>query len=74
MIISETLAIVAVAIQFVLPSEIAISLTIPHRTIGLPLRWVAPLLLIAIAGALSLVALFNMYWRLAHMPIAAVGQ
>ncbi len=74
MIISETLAIVAVAIQFVLPSEIAVSLTIPHRTIALPIRWIVPLGLIAIAGALSLAALFNMFWRLAHMPISVVGQ
>ena len=74
MLVAETLAVVAVAIQFLLPTETAIAVTIAHKSLGLPIRWVVPLLLIAMAGALSLVALCAMYWRLAHVPIAAAGQ
>jgi hypothetical protein len=74
MLVAEILAVVAVAIQFLLPSETAIAITIAHKSLGLPVRWVVPLLLIAIAGALSFVALLAMYWRLAHVPITAAGQ
>ena len=70
MLVAETLAIVAVAIQFLLPSEAAIAVTVAHKSLGLPVRWVVPLLLIATAGALSLVALLAMYWRLAQVPIS----
>jgi hypothetical protein len=73
MLISETLAVVAVATQFFLPTGMGISLTRAHRSVGLPVRWVVPLVLISVAGALSLTALFNMYWRLAHVPLAT-GQ
>lgn len=73
MLISETLAVVAVAVQFFLPTGVGISLHVAHREIVLPVRWVVPLLLISVAGALSLTALFNMYWRLAHVPLAT-GQ
>ncbi len=73
MLISETLAVVAVATQFFLPRGMGISLTLAHRGIALPVRWVVPLLLISVAGAVSLAALFNMYWRLAHVPLAT-GQ
>jgi hypothetical protein len=74
MLISETLAVISVAVQFLLPTGTAISVTIGHRSLGLPIRWVVPLLLIAVAGALSLVALVAMYWRLAHVSISAAGQ
>ena len=50
-----------------------ISLHVAHKAIGLPVRWVVPLLIISVAGALSLAALFNMYWRLAHVQLAT-GQ
>jgi hypothetical protein len=74
MLIAETLAVISVAVQFLLPTETAIAVHIGHRSLGLPIRWVVPLLLIAIAGALSLVALVAMYWRLAQVPISAAGQ
>ena len=74
MLVAETLAVFAVAVQFVLPLEIGISITIGHRGLGLPIRWVLPLTLISIAGALSVVALVSMYWRLAHVPLRAPGQ
>jgi hypothetical protein len=73
MVISETLAVVAVLTQFFLPTGMGISLHLAHRAIVLPVRWVVPLLLISVAGATSLTALFNMYWRLAHVPLAT-GQ
>lgn len=66
MLVAETLAVVAVAIQFLLPRETVIAVTIAQKGLGLPIRWVVPLLLIAMAGALSLIALLMMYWRLAH--------
>jgi hypothetical protein len=74
MLAAEILAVVAVAIQFLLPTETAIAITIAHKSLGLPIRWVVPLLLLAVAGALSLVALLTMYWRLAHIPLKAAGQ
>jgi hypothetical protein len=73
MLISETLAVFAVATQFFLPLGVGISLTFANRLIALPAHWVVPLLLISVAGALSLAALFSMYWRLAHVPLPA-GQ
>jgi hypothetical protein len=74
MIVSETMAVVAVAIQFVLPHEVELTLMTPHRAIALPIRWIVPLLMISLAGVLSLAAVFSMYWRLAHVPISGVGQ
>jgi hypothetical protein len=73
MLISETLAVVAVAAQFFLPERTGIGLTLAHRTVALPVRWVVPLLVISVAGVLGLTALFNTYWRLAHIPLSA-GQ
>ena len=74
MLVAEILAVVAVAIQFLLPSEAAIVVTIAHKGFALPIRWVVPLLLITIAGALSLTALLAMYWRLAHVAIVTTGR
>ena len=74
MFVAETLAVLAVAIQFLLRRETAVAITIAQKSLGLPLRWVVPLLLIALAGALSLIALLAMYWRLAQVPIATAGQ
>ena len=70
MLIAEVLAIVSVGVQFFLPTETAIVVTIGQGSLGLPVRWVVPLLLIAIAGALSFTALFAMYWGLAHLSSA----
>jgi hypothetical protein len=74
MLVAEILAVTAVAVQFLLPGEVGISLHIGHKVLGLPIRWVVPLLLISLAGALSMVALFALYWRLAHVSIPAAGQ
>jgi hypothetical protein len=73
MLVAETLAVISVAVQFLLPTETAIAVTIGQRSLGLPIRWVVPLVLIAVAGTLSLVALVTLYWRLAHVAISA-GQ
>ena len=74
MLVAEVLAVTAVAVQFLLPTEVGITLHVGHKALGLPIRWVAPLLLISLAGALSVFALFALYWRLANIPIPAEGQ
>jgi hypothetical protein len=74
MLIAEILAVTTVAVQFVLPSETGITIHIGHKLLGLPIRWVVPLLLISLAGALSVVALCTLYWRLANVTIPAAGQ
>ena len=73
--VAEILAVTAVGVQFLLPAEIGISIHIGHKVLALPIRWVVPLMLISLAGALSVAALFTLvYWRLAHVPISAAGQ
>ena len=72
MFAAEILAVTAVALQFFLPSEMGITIHVGHKVLGLPIRWVAPLLLISLAGALSFSALLAMYWRLGHIPV--LGQ
>lgn len=73
MLVAEILAVVAVASQFILP-PLDISISIGDKGLALPARWVVPLMLIAMAGALSLTALLTMYWRLAHVAIRTIGQ
>jgi hypothetical protein len=70
--VTEILAVVGVAVQFLLPREAAIDGMIAHRGLFLPIRWVVPLLFIILAGALSLAALLAMYWRVGY--VAASGQ
>ena len=74
MIVAETLAVGAVAVQFVLPIETLISVHIGNRSLGLPVRWVVPLFFLAIAGTLSLATLVGMYWRLAHITLPPAVQ
>ena len=74
MLVAEILAVTPVAVQFLLPGEVGITLHIGHKVLGLPIRRFVPLLLISLAGALSMVALFALYWRLAHISIPAAGQ
>lgn len=69
MIAAEILAVAAVAVQFLLPSEMGITIHVGHKALGLPIRWVVPLVLISAAGALSLFALGAMYWRLGQVKI-----
>jgi hypothetical protein len=71
LVLAEARAVVALAVQFLMPVEILVSITFGNRSFGLPARWVVTLLLISIAGGVSLMALISMYWRLAHIPIAA---
>lgn len=40
MLVAEILAVTAVAVQFLLPGEVGISLHIGHKVLGLPIRWV----------------------------------
>jgi len=74
MLVAEIIAVVAVVIQFILPSGALIDIAIGDKGLALPARWVVPLVLIAMAGALSLTALLTMYWRLAHVAIKAIVQ
>jgi hypothetical protein len=74
MLIAEIIAVSAVAVQFFLPSEVGITMHVGHRVLGLPIRWVMPLLLISVSGALSAIALFVLYWQLARAAVPAVGQ
>jgi len=69
MLAAEILAVAAVAVQFLLPSEMGITIHVGHKALGLPIRWVVPLVLISAAGALSLFALGAMYWRLGQVKI-----
>jgi hypothetical protein len=74
MLIAEIIAVTAVALQFFLPSEVGMTIHVGHRALGLPIRWVAPLLLISLSGALSVIALLVLYWQLARVAAPAVGQ
>jgi len=74
MLVAEMLAATGVAIQFFLPSEVGLTVHISQKVLGLPIRWVVPLLLISLAGILSMVALFALYWRLANVAVQTAGQ
>jgi len=70
MFAAEILAVAAVTVQFFLPTEMGITIYVGQKLLALPIRWVAPLLLISLAGALSFSALLAMYWRLGHIPVS----
>ena len=67
MICSETLAGVALVGSIFLPSDFLITFRMSaEATIGIPVRWIVPLLLISGAGILSIAALFVSFSTLAH--------
>lgn len=67
MIASEVLVGVALISQYLLPMSFDVSFRVSADThIGIPIRWLVPLLLISGAGVFSMTALFKMYWTLAH--------
>jgi hypothetical protein len=74
MLIAEIIAVTSVAAQFFLPNEVGVTIHVGHRALGLPMRWVMPLLFISVSGALSAIALFVLYWQLARVAVPAVGQ
>jgi hypothetical protein len=74
MLVAEILAVTAVAVQFFLPNEVGITIHVGQRVLGFPIRWVMPLFLISISGALSVIALFALYWQLARLALPAAGQ
>jgi len=74
LVTAEALAAMALAVQFLMPIEWMVSIAFGHRSFALPARWVASLLLISIAGGVSVIALASMYWRLAHLTIPSAGQ
>lgn len=70
MITSEILVGAALLAHMLLPTNLGVSLHISDRSIGIPIRWFIPLLLITMAGALSAAALLKMGWTLAHVNIS----
>jgi len=74
LVIAEVLAAIALAVQFLMPIEWIVSIAFGHRSFVLPARWVVSLLLISIAGGVSVIALASMYWRLAHLTIPPPAQ
>jgi hypothetical protein len=63
----EALAILAVVLQFVLPSNVDLSVSLRADThVGIPVRSVVPLVVIAVAGFLSTVTLVSAMFALTH--------
>ena len=66
-IVCEAIAALAVLMQFILPNGIDIGFRVsPQAHVGIPLRTVLPLLLIMLAGCLSVIALFRTGLELMH--------
>ena len=74
LVAAEAVAAMALACQFLLPIEWMASIGFRHRDFALRARWLVSLLLLTIAGGVSLMALFSMFWRLAHFTLPAAGQ
>jgi hypothetical protein len=53
-----------------LPTTFDMAFHLSDRSIGVPVRWFIPLLLISMAGILSTAALLKMGWTLAHVSIS----
>ena len=67
MLCSETLVGVALMGSIFLPCNFDITFRMSaETTIGVPLRWIVPLLLISGAGIFSIAALFVLFSTLAH--------
>ena len=73
MTISEILVGIALITRFLSPSGVSISFTLlwAHASIGIPVRWFLPLVLIVVAGVFSATALIKMVWSLAHAAMSA---
>jgi len=71
LVTAEALAAIALGVQFLMPIGWMASITVGNRDFALPARWFVALLLITMAGGVSLIALIHMYWRLAHIEITA---
>jgi len=62
----ELLAGLGVVLQFALPPNWVLALTVsPRLTVAFPRSFV-PLLLIALAGLISAVAITSMFWTVTH--------
>ena len=70
MIASEILVGVALIAHMFLPTTFDVALTVSDKSIGIPIRWFIPLLLISVAGAFSTASLIKMGWTLAHVSIS----
>jgi hypothetical protein len=63
MIASEVLVGVVLISQYLLPMSFDVSFRVSVDThVGIPTRWLVPLLLISAAGVFSMTALFKMGW------------
>jgi hypothetical protein len=72
MIASEILVGVALIAHMFLPTTFGVSFHVSDRSVGIPIRWFVPLLLISVAGILSTAALLRMGWTLAHVTISKI--
>jgi hypothetical protein len=70
LVAGEALAAIALGCQFLLPIEWIASIGFGHR--DFPLARIPAVS--GIAGGVSLMALFSMFWRLAHFTLPAAGQ
>jgi len=66
MLVIEMLVIIALLSRILLPSNFDISFRLSEATIGIPIRWFIPLLLISGAGVVSIAALLTFFYTLGH--------
>jgi len=73
MTVSEILVGVALIARFMFPSGMNITFTslTAHASIGIPMRWFFPLLLITVAGICSTTALIKIVWSMAQAAVSA---
>ena len=73
MTISEILVGIALVARFLLASGINVSFTLlsSQTSIGIPIQWFVPLLLITVAGICSATALIRLVWSMTHAAISA---
>jgi hypothetical protein len=72
MTVGEILVGIALIARFILPSGMGISFTVTaHASIGIPMRWFFPLLLITVAGICSTTALIKIVWSMAQTAMSA---
>ena len=70
---SEILVAIALIARFVFPfgTNITFTLLSAHASIGIPIKWFLPLLLITAAGICSTTALVKIVWSMAHAAMLA---
>jgi hypothetical protein len=67
MIASEVLAGLALIVQFLLPVNFDVGFRLSAgASMGIPVRWIVPLLLISGAGLIGTTALLKILWTVTH--------